>query len=412
MTLASQYKDRSADLLTFLLLVSIIGYPLLGSLVALTSLSSLVASVPVRALIVILSLALLTRIPSALLLKPQIIALLTFWFVYLFRIIWDLYVNEVAVAEEFLFTFLFFCLPPAFAVLGGKPIDEGRLARYLLICGSATCAVALLIGYGSVVSARVTGEVLSGRFALETVNPITFGHAGVTTVIAAVWMLTRTRLILERIACVAAIVAGGAVMQIAASRGPLIALVGCALFLVLVDRRFAWLTVPLLAMIAGTTVVATGEIDNIFASRLAASVDQADSPELRVLMMAGASQQFLDNPLLGSSIVEFGSQDYPHNFLLEAAMATGILGLLLMLLISGNALWNAVQSVRRREVLVSMLLVQAVVAALFSGTISASNTLWTLLAYFAVRSTAAGWATSSLRGVDTVYRAYVKSSRS
>ena len=46
----------------------------------------------------------------------------------------------------------------------------------------------------------------------------------------------------------------------------------------------------------------------------------------REASFAGAFEQFLDNPLFGDSIVEKSTQFYPHNSILEALMATGLVG--------------------------------------------------------------------------------------
>jgi O-antigen ligase len=365
----------------------LLAYPILGTLVAFTALPSLAGSMPVRAAVLALSLALIVRMPARVLAQPASVLILCFWFVYLLRLWWDITVAGIPQASGFMFNLVGFAIPPALAMLYGPNFDEKRLARQLLFLGCAGCALALLASLTGLAGARTySAEDSEGRLFLETVNPITFGHAGVTTLIAAVVLAKYATRRTDWAWVVLAAALGLASVQVAGSRGPVVALAAAVLTLAIFSKRYRRLAAASLVVLAAAAVLtvlnAGDEIENVLLARAAASA-AADEPEIRFLLVAGAVQQFLEQPWLGSASVEFQYMDYPHNPFVEAAMATGVLGLLLFVAINGLALRNTYRALRRGAVLLPLLLVQAFVAAQFSGSLAASATMWMLLALLA-----------------------------
>ena len=359
--------------------MSIMAYPLLGTLVAFTSLPSLAASVPVRASVLVLSLLLISRLNESALRPAPYRVIILFWLLYLLRLLWDLFVAQVPVAGEFLFNFLFFSVLPTLGLMHAQQLDERRLASLLLRMGCATCIVAVLANYSDLASARSYTEIAEGRLFLETVNPITFGHAGVTTLLAA-FVLVRLRPAWSTWLFVTAGAALGLVtIQMAASRGPLISLFVCIVALGLVKRRYRWMLLPVFAAAAAVLGGLVGESDSLLVSRVAGST-LTENAEVRIVLQANAIQQFLDGPLLGSAIVEREFQDYPHNPLIEAAMAMGVLGLGLFLVISWNILAGILRHLRSGSMLVPLLALQAFSAAQFSGALASSSVMWMLMA--------------------------------
>jgi O-antigen ligase len=92
--------------------------------------------------------------------------------------------------------------------------------------------------------------------------------------------------------------------------------------------------------------------------------------------------QFVSSPLLGSGVVEDNTGFYPHNVVVEAFMATGVVGgtALLVALIGGAwlALKLALSNGERQWV--ALLYFQYLFAALLSGAVIGSGTMWCLLA--------------------------------
>ena len=359
-----------------------LAYPLFGTLVAFTSLPSLVASVPVRALVLLLSLSLILRTPRAVWASTGAWLIFLFWVIYFARLMWDWWVVGIPVASEFTLNFIAFSIPTAIAFLHAPAIDERKLSIQLLALGAVTCFLAIIAYYTGLAGERSSTEFAGGRLFLETVNPITFGHVGVTTLLAALSMTRYCTRYIEWTVLASAAVLGCVVIQIAGSRGPLLSLVVCVLAVGLICKHYRWLLLPLifggLLMFGGSSI----ESESLLVSRANSSLSN-DSPEIRVLMMAGALQQFYDSPWVGSSIIEQQFEDHPHNPFLEAAMAVGLSGLLLLVCISLGALWRVFRALREGDLLVPLLALQALVAAQGSGSISQSASMWMFLALFA-----------------------------
>jgi len=366
----------------WIITLSILAYPLLGTLVAFTSLPSFVASVPVRALVLLLSLSLILSTPRAVWTSTGAWLFFLFWAIYLARLMWDGWVVGIPNASEFTLNLIAFSIPTAIAFMQPLAINERKLSLQLLSFGVVTCFLAIIAYYTGLAAERSTTELSEGRLFLETVNPITYGHVGVTTLLAALSMTRYCTRKFEWIVLALVAVLGCVVIQIAGSRGPLLSLVVCVLAVGLICKHYRWLLLPLifggLLMLGGSPI----ESESLLVSRVNSSLSN-DSSEIRVLMAAGALQQFYDSPWVGSSIIEQQFEDHPHNPFLEAAMAVGVSGLLLLVFISLRALWRVCRALREGDLLVPLLALQALVAAQVSGSISQSASMWMFLALFA-----------------------------
>lgn len=371
-----------ADKAAWIIALSLLAYPLLGTLVAFTSLPSLVASAPVRALVLLLALSLILRTRSSVWLSTGASLLFAFWAIYLTRLLWDWWIVGIPVASDFTLNFVVFCIPTAMAFMHAPAIDERKLSRILLVLGVVACLLAIVANSTDLASARSFTEDAEGRLFLDTVNPITFGHVGVTTILATLGMSRYCTRKIEWLGLAAAAALGCVAIQLGGSRGPLVALLICITLAALFLKGYRWLLLPLIAGSLLMTGESSLDSQSLLGSRVTSSV-QSDSPEIRVLMAAGAIEQFLESPLVGSAIIERQFEDYPHNPFLEAAMAVGIVGLLLLVIINLRALRHILGSLRRGTLLVPLLAVQAVVAAQVSGSLSASASLWLFLALYA-----------------------------
>jgi hypothetical protein len=216
---------------------------------------------------------------------------------------------------------------------------------------------------------------------LDTVNPITFGHVGVSTLIASLSMMRYCTRRIEWVSIVAATSLGIALILIAGSRGPLLSLLICVVAAAVLAKHKRWL---LLLMISGGLLMLSesfSDTQTVLTSRIKMS-EQLGSFEERVHLTLGAFEQFLDSPLIGSAIVVNQLEASPHNPFLEAAMAVGIGALLLLIAIYIKALIRIFRSLRQGELLLPLLALQALVAAQVSGSLAASATMWMFLALF------------------------------
>lgn len=361
----------------------LLGYPLLGTLVAFTSLSSLVASVPVRVLVLMLSISLILRTPRAVWASTGTWLIFLFWAIYLVRLMWDWWFVGIPVASEFMLNLIVFSIPTAIAFMQAPVIDERKLSVQLLTLGMVTCLLAIIAYYTDLAAGRSTTEMAEGRLFLETVNPITFGHVGVTTLLGALSMTRYCTRKIEWLLLGSVAILGCVVIQLSGSRGPLLSLVVCIVAAVFFRKQYRWVLLPLL-MFASLFMLGNLSIESesLLVSRVNSSVS-TDNQEIRVQMMAGALQQFYDSPWVGSAIIEQQFDDYPHNMFIEAAMAVGLAGLLLLIFISLRAVRRVFRALRQGNLLVPLLALQMLTAAQVSGSISQSASMWMFLALFA-----------------------------
>ncbi len=374
-SLAWLRRDDAAILIVVLVLA---GYPLLGTLIAMTLLPSLVASVPVRAMVIMLSLMLLLSMNRRRWRQPGNLLILTFWLVYVARLLWDMLFAQIPIANIYLFNFVFFCIVPATALMHAPAFDERRLVRLLLPACMLTCVFALIAGNTDLTGVRSYTDDNEGRLFLETVNPITFGQIGVTTVLMALCWSRSCRRWSDWLAVAAAVLLGVSTISIAASRGPLVSLSICLLVLALFYRPFRWMLMPIAVLVFFLVSSDFSDSSNLLLSRIDFT-KQSDHSEERMLIQASAINQFHGSPLFGSAIVEPLSGNYPHNLFIEVAMATGVVGLALIAWIVVTLLRKCTHRIRVSLLPLALLMIQHLVDSQFSGNLSASAPLWILL---------------------------------
>jgi hypothetical protein len=367
----SRSQRSIQSLTTWIIVITLVGYPLFGTLVAFTDLSSLVASLPVRAAILILSLMLLFRAR----LVPRDTAatvMYLFWILYLFRLLWDLLTTSLPVVEGLVF-FIFTCLVPALALAQTTQRwpDEDGLSRRLLLFGLVTCAISAAPSYLGLGVARSLLED-TGRLSFDTVNPITFGHVAVTTIIAALAQFRSRMKTSEMTLLIAGFFVALSSLNLAASRGPVVALVVCLTALSLTQKRFRYVALISAAFIAVWMIYGTGgELEQRILG-----VDDDPSTLIRLSLQANAIQQFLENPLLGSAFVELTELTYPHNPILESAMALGVGGLVLIVTLMAITVWRLARLLQSGLVVIPLIALQSLIAAQFSGSLWGSNPMW------------------------------------
>jgi hypothetical protein len=110
----------------------------------------------------------------------------------------------------------------------------------------------------------------------------------------------------------------------------------------------------------------------------------ADSSNLsdteRLGLWAGAWEQFIEHPILGSGLEEKTFRFYPHNMVLESLMATGVLGGALFIGIFLNGLIAALRSMRWPGAgWIGLILVAQTANAVYTGSVWGSQVYWHFL---------------------------------
>jgi O-antigen ligase len=212
-----------------------------------------------------------------------------------------------------------------------------------------------------------------GRLAFEALNPITLGHVAASTLLALLCLTSYRapfplRWIQVGIAVVAAIC-----LMVAGSRGPILAL-GCAGFAYAVmSGRWRW--VVGLSLVVAISLFRT---ETSLFERFATGGQDASSLE-RLFIQGNAILQFLGSPIYGSAYAELESLEYPHNLIIETAMALGSIGLVVLLIVLVTTAARLRREWRSRELLVPVLFVQYFIAVQLSGSIWGGTAFWVLV---------------------------------
>ena len=364
--------------------LTVIGYPVAGVLAVFAGLPSAGTSYPFRALVVVLAGAMFLRVghvSRATRLHPWLAA---FWAMYAMRLLWDMAVGTEGAGAALFFFLTTVLVPVGCMSRAARAWDEVAAARVVFLLGTFISASAIVLEVFGYAGDRSLTEA-TGRLFLDTVNPITFGHAGVSTLLAAAVLYYGRRSAISTVSL--SIGAGLAVACIilAASRGPVVALAACAVAVAISQGRWTLVLILTLGILGAMW---TGELDVV--SRFYGLEDDASSLE-RLLLQANAIQMFSEHPLLGSAYAEFELNTYPHNMFIETAMALGIVGLasiIALTLISFGRAWAQLLAGR---ILLPLLFFQYFLGFQFSGSLWGSHAFWACTALLLSRPTQATW---------------------
>ncbi|MFC1531368.1 O-antigen ligase family protein [Gemmatimonadota bacterium] len=257
-----------------------------------------------------------------------------------------------------------------------------------------TWGLALLAVMAVVVSAPAAvwlePSLASGRFSLDTLNPISIGHLGVTlSLISAFRLVANSTSRTGSFVLLVSLGLGMFVAGMAASRGPFVSFMGGILILALAARNVRrqarmmvlWAAIIVASIWGGLAIQEYLGFQAVArVQSLATGPYFADLPRLQLI--SDAWKQFLGQPLLGSSLDELGSAWYPHNLIVESFMATGILGggAFVVLVVGGLIAALRISIVIPQQAWVALLYVQYFLGAQFSGALYTSYTMWALLA--------------------------------
>ena len=392
-----RHVRRAQRLVAMILVASLFGYPLLGTLVAFTDFPSLLASVPVRLFVVLCSAVLIIRTRHRRNNLPLGILYL-FWALYALRLVMDYWGADITGTDIDGILFLATCVIPAIAVT--RPPcgdwDEALIARWLAVSGALICTFALLPLVSGIGTSRSLFED-TGRLSFDTVNPITYGHVAVATIVGAIVSLRMAKGARQWLLWIGCIIVAALALYLAGSRGPVLALGACLVSLMLLltsARRFVFpvLGISVVAILGASLL----NLDSTFWQHFVSFEDDPSTLE-RIFLQTNAIQQFLDNLLVGSAHVELQSLTYPHNPLIEAGMAIGVLGFLLFAILSVKMVLRGLWQLRHGETLIPLLGLQYLLGAQFSGNLYQSGAMWIVMAMIFAHGKRMSFSTAPVR---------------
>lgn len=378
--------------------LNLAGFPLVAGLTTYAGIGSTTYSIAMRSALLILSMLLIVaafvgkkiKVVGGIFWLP----LLVFWFAYLLRLYLDTSSDTGGLsraATDYWIWAVGACFVPMLGLLTYPKKDYFAKAykAMLLILILASFFVATL-GSG-LYTPEVGRGYDTGRLRLEALNPISVGHLGLSLLLLSVWPFMnggKVSLGYKQLLNIAAGLLGLYLLIAAASRGPLVALIFVLFFYFLAqDARRNWkvltVTAILLALAnqVGARLEETGKYKAFSRTESALSGEDV-AVSGRQVAYKGAANQFIQSPIFGDALEEKTTQKYPHNVVLESFMATGLIGGLpfLFLIIYGAFISYKAFKVKSDDGWISMIYIQYLVAAQFSGALYSVTTMWTFLA--------------------------------
>jgi hypothetical protein len=316
-----------------------------------------------------------------------------FWSAYCTRFVVDAAVLQVPLGSppSEMALYLFGAVLPAFiAFYLIRDIALYERALMWGFLGLGACCLYSMIRPKSDVELAST---VVGSGANQILNHIGYGHMGLTSVILGLFVLLRIggirvrwyfRVLSGVVTCLGfytifaagshgALVAGAilipAVIYLGLRQGSkLLAISACTLLVFIFSATKAYLS--------GNGL----DVDRVLLSATAYGVEN-DSVNIRTNLYRYAWEQYLDNPLTGSSIVERGTLIYPHNLILEGFMATGTFGGVALVLLVLLASYRALRLIVREPKLawLPLCFFQQLIGAMFSGGIYSNVLLFGMM---------------------------------
>lgn len=387
---------------TVLFVSLLAGYPFISFFAHWLPLPPRSVTIAYRATVLALSLWLLLprRNKSSGRLSMALSVFLLFWGMYTTRMVHDALWDPRPMFRPYWEYFVYgigSCLIPALSLM--------RRSTVAIIGKSAFWPTFMVVGASCLFAVIEQREVIGTSFGRvygnEHLSPITLGHTGVMLVFLSLYGLfglghaSRFSLL----ACLVALPIGLATIAIGGSRGPGVALVGLVgMLLLMLAKRRRWsgfvVVAGSVAILGSVSVSLLDAIGSGLLDRFATTSGRIDADtETRILIWRNGLTQFLDSPLLGSGLEEEVFRSYPHNLILEAAMATGVVGLMLFVIISGMALRRAVRLVYQGApsmAWLGFLMVHQFILAMFSGAIYGRPEFWCMVGLM-IHQVLQGW---------------------
>jgi O-antigen ligase len=317
---------------------------------------------------------------------------LWFWVVYFMRMLYDThYYAELLSreAQDYWIWSIGGCFLPGLAMFVATSNGSIKRAFYWILYVSVAASLLVLV-YGQTSFFFATTEKIIdiNRLNLASLNPISAGHLGGTTLLLGITLsLSRRGSKILLTTAITAIISGMALIILSNSRGPLIAVASVLLVFFIFRMRSVkvWMVTTLFLVCAlGASITFQETIfgERGVTTRLVGIFSSTDLSTMgRVASYSGALDQFFTSPLTGDFLEEHTTGYYPHNLVLESLMATGIIGGVPFVALTMMSLWLSLKLIVRRDdnLWLGMLNIQYLIAAQTSSSLYLSTAMWTLM---------------------------------
>jgi hypothetical protein len=376
-------QPSSGRLESWILALSIAGYPVVAGLSELTGTDNRPSSIAMRGALVLICLLVLLRSPFTRMFTRNIIFWVAWWFfwaAYLLRLCLDTVFSTqglpLASSEYWVFA-VGTCLIPALAAsrgnITGATEHAFRRTYWLLVLGATLNIVVLF-------AQRAIGDIDTLRAETEVLNPIALGHIGVSLLLLSGWKLNERGPRIgpgKLVTCICCVIAAFTIF-ISASKGPIISLLGSlAVYAFTRPGKFfsRYLSASLL-LLSIIVAVNFNAIQNSFlVTRIAEGVF---SDGARINLLSDAVHLVRHSPFIGAGIEPLDT--YPHNLVVESFLSFGLLtGIPFCLMLLTAVFRIPSLASRSQSCWIVLLFVQYGLAGMFSGSLYGSYTFWVLL---------------------------------
>jgi hypothetical protein len=357
---------------SWLFAIALFGYPMVGNLISVYQIDSRALSVPFRIGVVLFSLWIIATTGPFRIDRWRKLMLL-FWFLYILRLIHDWLIPNLDGADYALEFFVATSVLPVLALLKARTFRQRRFALVgfaIAGIGAATSLLASKFGNADVQDVTVS----SGRLALSALNSVSLGHLATSAILCG-FVLWRGAALRTKLSLSFCFIGLSWCLVSTGSKGPALALLVCIglwAFRHGQSWKFALLALPVLAWMLVSE-------SNPLAARLSGSEDDPSTLD-RIVILSDSFHQIAGSPIVGSAFVELNSGYYPHNIFVEAGLALGIPGAILLLLLMGCGSWRAWKGLKTKEPLLGLLFFQGLIGASISGALFGATLLWVTFA--------------------------------
>ena len=347
--------------------------------------------------------------------------LFLFWLIYSIRLIYDISFAGVKLAagsgnselvkntafQVYSFFFLSALIPSLAIIFTARYIKFESLVKHLiffLVIANVEVAVFLyqnitMLGKDLFAErANIMNEEDANKGVV--LNTISIGYYGQQLAVNALaWLvIIRKNSLFQKVLLLFVLGLGFFNVMVAASRSPIISLVLLAVVMLIYNFiKYAKSAKYLFNSITSVAVLIwvyfsviqpyTEGKDFALLNRLVEfQTDRASGgKEYRDFAYASAWNDFVENPVIGKQFLGTFDNFYPHNFLLETLMATGLIGGILMLIIIISLILRALSSFgsgRTYQFLALVFVFPKVALAMTSGCLFTDPDFWILLSFF------------------------------
>jgi len=378
------------------LLISFPGYPMIAAGANLIGIESTTVSLVVRTVNAALAAALVLSCynrPRSLSSNLVILLCLVFWAFYLFRIFLDTIYAPAPLGQDLSYYWIWAVGGSLLPMLGlalkpCRPEQADQYFRWFYLATLFAGLLALLSATGSMES-DLYGVYATGRMRISDnrLNPIALGHLGAMLALQSIWALLffRTRRnIIQIVSTLIGLCIGFYILLAANSRGPILAFAACMIFIILYTNLrhkifiFSIAGIVILTFVPLADYLEQTQNIPVFSRLFGTSLSENAEQSMRPYLYNRAITIFVENPWFGGALEDPLVLSYPHNVIIESFMATGVLFGIVFLCLIFLAFWISSNLLNRsyRFGWISILYIQYIVGAQFSGSLYGSTYLW------------------------------------